>query len=248
MKLRFMHIIFAFVLLSTSSVYAKSADWTLYDALLKDHVNSGVRHGTPLMTVDYLALQRDPRFAKVVAQLAQYDVLQLTNKEEKLAFYINAYNILAIKMVLDHWPVDSIKDIGSFFFPVWKKNVGKIGGKLVSLDEVEHEILRPLGDSRIHMAIVCASVSCPDLRNEAYRVGKLNTQLDAQSIKFLNNPIKGLILVGNEAKVSKIFDWFEKDFAVDGGVISFLRKYRPEIAKNMTIKANLDYDWSLNQP
>ncbi len=248
MKLRFVYIIYGFFLLSTSSVYAKSLDWTLYAAVLKDHVSSGVRHGTPLMAVDYLALQRDPRFAKVVLQLAQYDVLQLTNKEEKLAFYINAYNILAIKMVLDHWPVDSIRDIGHFFSPVWKKNVGKIDGKLVSLDEIEHAILRPLGDPRIHMVIVCASVSCPDLSNEAYRVSKLNTQLDAQSVKFLNNPIKGLILVGNEVKVSKIFDWFEKDFAIEGGVIGFLRKYRPDISKNMTIKAYLDYDWSLNQP
>ena len=248
MKFRFIFMVFGLCLLNTPVVNAKSLDWGLYDALLKDHVASGVRHGTPLMTVDYLAIQKDPRFNQIVTQFEAFDISQLESKEEKLAFFINAYNVLAIKMVLDHWPVKSIRDIGNIFSPVWKKTVGKIANKPVSLDQVEHKILRPMGDPRIHVAIVCASVSCPDLSNTAYTASQLDQQLDTQSVKFLNNPIKGLVLAGDEIRVSKIFDWFEEDFDIYGGVESFLSKYHSDLPKESVVKANLDYDWSLNKP
>ena len=103
---------------------------------------------------------------KLVASLAASDPSALRGRDEQLAFWSNAYNILAMDLVVEHAPEQSIKDIGSLFFPVWKKPAGKIGGKTYSLDEIEHGIVRPLGDPRAHVAVICASLSCPPLRRE----------------------------------------------------------------------------------
>jgi len=165
---------------------------------------------------------------------------------KKLAFYINTYNILALKMMIDHWPQKSIKDIGGFFNPVWGKEAGMVAGKVVSLDDVENKIIRPMGEPRIHLAIVCASVSCPDLRSEPYTAAKLEVQLDEQVNTFLANNKKGLLVERNELIVSKIFKWFAKDFKHVGGVDSFIRQYRPDLDKAIKIEDYLDYDWSVN--
>jgi hypothetical protein len=139
----------------------------------------------------------------------------------------------------------SIKDVGSLFHPVWGKVAGTISGKLVSLDDIENDIIRPMGEPRIHLAIVCASVSCPDLRTEPYTAEKLDSQLDEQVQLFLNNNKKGLWLGKKAIHTSKIFDWFEKDFAKVGGVETFIRHYRPNLPK-LAIDADIDYDWSVN--
>ncbi|MDP3839735.1 MAG: DUF547 domain-containing protein [Methylococcales bacterium] len=170
----------------------------------------------------------------------------MASKEEKLAFYINTYNILALKMVLDNLPVDSIKDVGNLLSPVWKKTAGVIAEKDVSLDAIENEVLRPMGEPRIHFAIVCASVSCPDLRTEPYTAEKLNAQLDDQVKSFLNNVKKGLNDDGKVIHVSKIFDWFEKDFKTVGGIEAFIRQHHSGLSKEAAIETDIDYDWSLN--
>ncbi|MDH5219188.1 MAG: DUF547 domain-containing protein [Gammaproteobacteria bacterium] len=227
-------------------VNADEPDWKILNALLKENVSSGKRNGVELNLLDYRRLQRDARFDTVIDQVQKFPLARLQAEKERLAFYINAYNVFAIKMVLDHWPLESIKDAGSLFNPVWKKPIGFIDGKRVSLHEIEHEILRKMAEPRIHMAIVCASVSCPDLRNEAYTAVKLDQQLDEQSAQFLNNAKKGLRLEGDEILVSKIFDWFEKDFEKMGGVKSFISRYRKDIPIELSVDADLPYDWSLN--
>ena len=148
-------------------------------------------------------------------------------------------------MVLDHWPIDSIKDIGSLISPVWGKFAGDIDGKAVSLDEIENKILRTMGEPRIHFAIVCASVSCPDLRNTPYTSSKLNAQLDEQAQQFLSNTEKGLRIEKDSIHISKIFDWFEKDFKSVGGVEAFIRGYRIDLPK-LPLKDDIDYDWNMN--
>ncbi len=156
-----------------------------------------------------------------------------------------SYNILALKKVVDHWPADSIKDSGSLFTPVWDKPVGSLGGKTVTLGDVEHKILRPMSEPRIHLAIVCASVSCPDLRNEPYTAAKLNDQLDDQAKQFLTNKGKGLNIEKKTIRISKIFDWFEEDFDISGGVRAFITRYREDLPA-LSIKANIPYDWAVN--
>jgi hypothetical protein len=226
--------------------YAAEPDWSNYGQILARHLSERTVAGTRLAWLNYTGLKSDPAFTRAIAQIAAFPVDNLKSREEKLAFYINAYNILAIKTVLDHWPVESIKDVGNLLNPVWKRPVGNVGGNALSLDEIENDILRRLGEPRIHMAIVCASKSCPDLHPEPYTAAKLNMQLDSASASYLNNPTKGLRVEGTAVRVSKIFDWFAGDFEQKGGVEAFIRTYRPDLPQGLEIKANLPYDWTLN--
>ena len=195
--------------------------------------------------VDYAQLKKSGQLQAVYQQISQFPVESLDSREEKLAFYINTYNILALKMVVDHWPLESIKDVGSFFSPVWGKTAGIIGGKQVSLDTIENDIIRPMNEPRIHLAIVCASVSCPDLRNEPYTAEALNTQLNDQTQSFLRNNKKGLRIDKKAIHISKIFDWFEKDFSEVGGVEAFIRQYRTDLP-TIEFDADIPYDWTVN--
>lgn len=237
-------LLFLILALPAVRAAAEEPDWSVYRSVL-NHVRPGVKNGVSLMRVDYAAIISDGSLDKAYRALSDFDPNRLANREEKLAFYINAYNILALKMVADHWPTDSIKDAGSLFSSVWDKPAGELGGKTVTLGEVEHEILRKMGEPRIHMAIVCASVSCPDLRTEPYGAARLGEQLDEQTLNFLDNTGKGLRIEDQAIRVSKIFDWFEADFEVYGGVPAFIKRYKSGLP-DLKIKANIPYDWAVN--
>ncbi len=244
--------------LMVCAVLAPSSAWAFdfkgWDGLLKKHVGPTTIDGVRLAGVNYLALKKDPAYSKLIADLKSFSPATLKTTKEKMTFWINTYNVMAVKMVLDHYPVDSIKDAGSVFTSVWKKEVGVVGGKKVTLNDIEHEILRKMGDPRIHVAIVCASVSCPDLRKEAYTVDRLDAQLDDQFKRFLENRSKGLQVDRGKKRVtlSKIFDWFEEDFESKGGVLPYLSRYAPEKDRAFLKKGNpkvsyLDYNWDLNK-
>lgn len=225
-------------------VVAQEPDWDAYRQVLK-HVRPGSKNGVSLTLVDYAAIKSDGSLDKAYRTVADFKLEALAGDKEKLAFYINVYNILALKMVADHWPTESIKDAGSWFSPVWDKPAGQLGDKTVTLGEIEHKILRPMGKPRIHMAIVCASVSCPDLSREPYIAARLDEQLDEQTRNFLNNSGKGLKVENKTIRVSKIFDWFDDDFEGYGGVAGFIKRYKPDLT-DFKIKANIPYDWAVN--
>lgn len=233
---------------------ALAFDFTGWDALLKKNVAPKVISGVKLNAVNYKSINNDPAYKKLIKDLKSFNLSELNSKKEKLAFWINVYNVMAVKMVLDNYPVKSIKDAGSLFKSVWKKEVGVVAHKVTTLNDIEHEILRKLEEPRIHVAIVCASVSCPDLRPEAYSADKLEMQLDDQLIKFLSNQRKGLKIdsAGNKVYLSSIFKWFEEDFESKGGVVSYLTKYVDSrymttlISGKLKVKY-LDYDWGLNE-
>ena len=228
-------------------------DLNLYTALLKDHTRE--TSDLAAVRVDYASLRTDPRWKRLVASLEASDPKSLHDRNEQLAFWFNAYNILAIDLVVTHAPRGSIKDIGSLFSPVWKKSAGTIAGKAYTLDEIEHEIVRPMGDPRAHAAVICASLSCPPLLREPWRAQRLDAQLDAQVRVWLTHPEKGLRL--NRAKktlyLSRIFQWFAEDFEARGGVLAFVTEYAPESdaawlrshGAGVRIRY-LDYDWKLN--
>ena len=205
--------------------------------------------------VDYVALSRDPLWPQVLSGLAEESALSLETREEKLAFWVNAYNILAIDLVIQNYPVKSIRDIGSWFSPVWKKPAGRINGRSYSLHEIEHKILRPMGEPRIHGAIVCASISCPSLLRKPYRVRSVDAQFDESLRAWMRRPEKGMALDRKDRvlKVSKVFDWFGEDFELNGGILPFVTLYAPaedaawlrENAGRVSIRY-LDYDWNLN--
>lgn len=237
-------IIVTALLIPSFHTFAAEPNWSAYADVLKS-VSQGTKNNVRLTLVDYRALKENGKLEAAYQQISNFPVKSLSNKEEKLAFYINAYNILALKMVIDHWPLDSIKDVGSLLSPVWGKPAGNIDGKTASLDDIENKILRPMGEPRIHFAIVCASVSCPDLRNTPYTALKLNAQLDEQVQQFLSNADKGLRIENNSIQISKIFDWFEKDFKSVGGVEAFIRRYRVDLPK-LLLKDGINYDWNVN--
>jgi len=228
-------------------------DFSDWDALIKKHVSPKKVDGILINAVDYKNLKNDPDFKKLLFRLESVRLDSLKSRGDKLVFWINTYNIFAAKMVADHFPIKSIKDVGSFFSPVWKKPAGYVAGKERTLNEIEHEILRKMDEPRIHVAIVCASVSCPDLRLEAFNVDSLNRQLDDQMKMFLKSSEKGMRIdkKRNRVYLSSIFKWFEDDFESRGGVLKFVGSFvSPEVAKELTrsgIKISyLEYNWGLN--
>ena len=227
---------------------------SLYARMLEKHTRAVEE--TVGTRVDYAGLKADPTWPKVVEALGQVDPESIEGRRAKLAFWINAYNILTIDLVQKHWPLDSIKDIGSFFRPVWNREAGRIAGEPYSLDQIEHEIIRPMGEPRIHAAIVCASISCPDLRREPFVASRLSEQLDDSLRTFLGRSDKGMKLdrARDELSLSKIFDWFGEDFEPQGGVVAYLLPYF-EADDREYIQARggaidieyLPYDWNVNR-
>jgi hypothetical protein len=233
----------------------QAVDTSAYARLLETHVKPGSIGGIRLNVVDYRGIQTDPNDAKALQAFAAVIPEQLQTTNERLAFWINAYNLLAITAVLDQYPVKSIKDGGSFLQSVWKKKVGAVAGKAYALDEIENGILRKdFTEPRLHFAIVCASLSCPDLQAEPYTAEGLDAQLDEATRAFLANPAKGLVPRpdGKTAKVPSIFKGFGDDFGVVGGVSRFiLTKADPNVAARIAgltdaDLSHLEYDWSLN--
>lgn len=242
----------ALLFLTASGV--KAMDFSDWDSLSKKYVAPKTIAGVPLTAVAYKDLKKDPSFKQLLVKLEQFHLDELKTREDKFSFWINVYNIMAVKMILDHYPIESIKDAGSLFQSVWKKDVGIVAGKQRTLEEIEHQILRKMGEPRIHAAIVCASVSCPDLRRGAYTAEGLGAQLDEQMKKFLSNPQKGMRIDTKQGRLylSSIFDWFEEDFESKGGVVAFISDYvskdQREILQNPNLKIKyLNYNWDLNE-
>ena len=164
-------------------------------------------------------------------------------KDDKLAYWINAYNALTIDLILRHYPVESIKDIKN----PWDQRYWQLGDKWYNLNEIEHDILRKMKEPRIHFAIVCASYSCPKLQNEAYTASKLEEQLTNATKSFINDPEKN-DLTPSKIGLSKIFAWFDKDFLINGtgSIIEYINRYSNIKISPKTPKKFKDYDWSLN--
>ncbi|MFD1062201.1 DUF547 domain-containing protein [Winogradskyella litorisediminis] len=163
------------------------------------------------------------------------------SKNEKLAYWINAYNALTIDLILRNYPVNSIKDIKD----PWDQRLWKFGNKWINLNQIEHEILRKMEEPRIHFAIVCASYSCPKLQNSAFTGENLEVELTKATQDFLADTNRNIIS-SDELQLSKIFKWFRKDFETNGSLIDFLNTYSEiEISSNAK-KSFLDYDWDLN--
>ncbi|HLO43065.1 MAG TPA: DUF547 domain-containing protein [Leadbetterella sp.] len=174
------------------------------------------------------------------------------SEDEKLAYWINAYNAFTIQLILDNSGQDltSIKDIGSkikipFVNTPWDVKFIEIGGKKMDLNNIEHGIIRKqFNEPRIHFALVCAAKSCPPLRNEAFTADKLEGQLSNQAEKFINDSSKNKISK-SEVTISKIFDWYGMDFKPTP-IIEVLNKYsKTKIDSKAKVKY-ADYDWSLN--
>ncbi len=176
-------------------------------------------------------------------------------RDEQLAFWINLYNALTVQVVLDHYPVSSIKKInispGWFSSGPWDKKLVTIEGKALSLNDIEHRILRPIWqDPRIHYAVNCASVGCPDLSRSAYLAATIEQQLSRASRNYINHP-RGVTVLHGAVQVSSIYKWFQDDFGgSEQAVLRHIRQFasaelRYQL-KNISDISSYQYDWTLN--
>jgi hypothetical protein len=193
--------------------------------------------------------QEKKRLAAYLANVGDAKIADMT-ADEKKAFYINAYNAMAISIALDRYPIRSIRNVDGAFHGIEQR----IGGESVSLDGIENR-LRAMSDARIHFAIVCASKSCPPLAPRAYTADGISAALDRQARAFVNDPKKNRIdRKDGRIALSKIFDWNRKEFERDAGTVTkYVSRYRsdPEtaswLASTKQAPEFLEYDWALNQ-
>jgi hypothetical protein len=254
---------FLITVLPVAAFAAFDHSHALWDALTKKHVVW--LHGGHASQVDYKGFQADRPALKSyldgVSSVNQADY-DGWSKSQKLAFLINAYNAFTVELILTEYPaVKSIKDLGSLIRSPWKKKFFTLLGKERGLDDVEQGMIRAPGsfdEARIHMAVNCASIGCPALRDEAYVADKLDAQLENAVVRFLSdhsrnrfNPQSGRL------EVSKIFDWYAKDFAARAGSVeTWLSAYADRLTddprQQQVIREKkarieyLDYDWTLN--
>ena len=241
LKLRWQSVIaYSLILCSLSSYTIADSDHTLFENILKNHVSDGV--------VDYPAIAGESVFNQYLDDLAK--PLATKSRDEQLAFWINGYNALAIRGILDgRSPSTFFGRVGYF-----KNAKYTIGGRTINLYDLERKVIIPFKEPRIHFAINCASASCPKLAAHVYTAGELDQQLETVTRSFINDPSRNRFDRKNKvAHLSKIFDWFKKDFKQhSGSVQKYVAQFvnDPALAKELgnneyRIKF-LKYDWSLN--
>ncbi|HET8830142.1 MAG TPA: DUF547 domain-containing protein [Pelobium sp.] len=217
-----------------------SVDHSVFDKLLKANVSDkGI--------VDYKAFVKDKvALQNYIKSLTQVNTAKL-NKNERTAFWINAYNALTIDQIVKHYPVTSITKIAGG--KVWDQALPyKFDGKSLTLNDIEKKILlgTELFDARIHFAVNCAAVSCPTLINKAYTGSNVQEMLTKNTKSALSNPAFNKIS-SKSASISKLFDWYKADFVkAEGSVVNFINKYSAIKINNQTKIDYLAYNWSLN--
>lgn len=224
-------------LTSTTANSSVNVDHSNWDKLLKKHVSKAG-------LVDYKGFQKDRQeLDGYLKMLGEKDPNNDWSVQELLAYYINLYNAATVKLILDNYPTKSIKDIQGNF----TKGYIMIGSRELSLGGIENGILRKMNEPRIHFAVNCASISCPKLLDEAFTASKINEQLERVTKEFINSD-KNDISASNP-KVSSLFDWYQKDFEVNGkkDVIGFINKYSKTKINPGTTLAYKDYNWNLNE-
>ena len=255
-----------YLILIMPSVYAFDHQHLQWDLILQQNVHLTSKGYAS--RVDYANIKSNStpfkRYLELLTAVSENEFNQWSQEEQK-AFLINAYNAFTIELILSRYPdLESIKDIGSFFSNPWKKKFFNLLGKKRSLDELEHNILRKQGvydDPFIHVALVCASIGCPALKNEAYTAEKIERQLADSMQRFLSDKERNRYDHDSKSlEVSKIFDWYEDDFKKGHrGIFSLndlFSLYDKELTDDIdgqtrilskTIKINyLDYNWQLN--
>lgn len=236
--------ILVMLFVAPAALPAKIGAWQReYDALLKKYVENGsVRYAAwKANRADLVALDR-------VVNAIGNESPEGLSRNEQLAFYINAYNAWTIRLVLDKYPIKSVKE-HSLLWGIFTRKLIRLGGKKMSLNYLEKEIiLKRFKDSRAHFAINCASRSCPPLNAGAYEGQSLDQELNQRTKSFTMNslgvqPGKD----GQSVKVSRIFKWYDEDFKRSGGTVDFINHARPQSLPSDTKLEYQEYDWGLNE-
>jgi len=239
MKKGIFHVLsWIFVLLTGTSGNLSAApfDSQAFRSILKNH-RTIVRAGP----ISYAGLRYDDPALRALSARAMVEVAAYSGSTpaEWKAFYINAYNIAVIHLIAENWPVRSILDLESG--KVFQSPRVAIQGRRLSLDDLEKKVLRPSDDPRIHFALVCAAIGCPDLRAEPYMPATLDAQLNDQTVRYLNSP-RGAIITGNTLRLSKLFEWYAADFK---DARAFVARYR-KLPRGLRPVTDIEYDWRVN--
>jgi hypothetical protein len=226
-----------------------------WQALLDVYLDA--RHPSGISRFDYAALTDadQGRLEAYVLALASLDP-RAYSRAEQMAYWINLYNALTVDLVQKHYPVESIKKIygGLLGLGPWNRELVEIAGEMLSLNDIEHRILRPIyQDPRIHYAVNCASLGCPDLSAQAFTAANTEALLEAAARNYINHPRGASFDDRGRLRVSSIFDWYQIDFGgSEAGVIAHLRHHaEPELAGRLEVydgRLRYGYDWALNAP
>jgi hypothetical protein len=235
-----------------SPVIIDHADWNL---ILQRYVDTG--HPSGIYRFKYSKVS--PKDRQVVHDyLQKMQTVQVSglSRNEQKAYWINLYNALTVDVILDYYPVKSIRDIdispGIFSNGPWDAKLLTVEGEKISLNDIEHRILRPIWqDNRVHYAVNCASLGCPNLQPQSFTSKNLDKLLEKAAHDFINHP-RGVSFINNSLLVSSIYFWFKEDFGgTESGIIEHLRSYlAPENLKKLDLmpqKVRHQYDWSLNE-
>jgi len=228
-------------------------DHSAWGRFLGQYVKQGAEN---INLVDYSSVSKPDRQAlQDYISSMQAVTIRDYSRNQQMAYWINLYNALTVRVILDHYPVESIRDIdispGFFSDGPWAKKLLTIEGEAVSLDDIEHRILRPIWkDARIHYAVNCASIGCPNLQPKPFLAATLNTQLDEAAREYVNHP-RAVRVTGTDLYVSSIYSWFQVDFGeTEADVIQHMKRYA-----SSSLSSQLDgiefftddnYDWTLN--
>jgi len=215
--------------------------WSAWDGLLAEAVDGG--------SINYTMMQRRRAFHQTVRNISFADTNLLVTRESQLAFYINAYNVLAVQAILDgHSPI-TLWGRHRYF----KTATYTVSGKQVNLHDLEHGIIRPYGEPRIHFALACGAKGCPPLRDEAYTADQLSLQLEDATTRFVNDP--HYVQVDREAglvRLSQLFQWYQADFEAGGGVLPFVADHIEDPALAEELRTGnfrieyIEFDWRPN--
>ncbi|WP_217543332.1 DUF547 domain-containing protein [Vibrio metschnikovii] len=184
-----------------------------------------------------------------INQLARLDP-RILNKQQQYAYWINLYNALTVNIILEHYPVSSITKIGGWFrFGPWNLPLLEIANQKLTLNDIEHRILRPIWqDARIHYVVNCASLGCPNLKPEAFTADNIERLLEQAAYEFINSD-KGVNIHNRRLILSSIYQWYAEDFGSQDELLDHLIRYRPALANDERIKRSFryEYDWQLNR-
>lgn len=249
-------------LMLAASVAARAAEGEqAYSQLLQKYVSES---GDGVTRVDYRAWHGNQADRAAldgyIEELKAQKPSQMA-RDEAFAYWVNLYNALTLKVILDNYPVESIRDISSTgtslfdfksYIGPWRTKLATVEGKELSLDDIEHETLRPqFKDPRVHYAVNCASIGCPNLMARPWTAATLDADLEAGARAYVNHPRGVTVAADGSVTVSSIYSWFQEDFGgTEAGVLDHLRKYaEPELKQKLEGKTGYDgdaYDWSLN--
>ncbi len=238
-----------FVALQATFVAADDATWDNYQDILKSAVTVktfiSIDGEFSHTSVDYEKIKNNSALQeKIIIQLDKLKEIKAPEEEKyKLAFWINAYNFFTIVDIVNNYPITSMKKIG------WKNKHHQVESSFYSLDNIEHNVIRPLTDPRIHFAINCASVGCPSLSKEIFTGNQIDKQLDDAATNALKNPLHLRLISKDNIHATQIFHWFMKDFETGGyrGVAYFINKFATErFSTARHIDNKIKYDWNLN--